>query len=181
MIELMTNTSIANRNLPLEKGNDSHTFCTFRLGGDLFGADTLVVKEVTPLPPMTPIPHAASAVRGYVNLRGQIFLVLDLNCLLGRNPTQIGVDTRLVVFRPDLGDPFGVLVDCIGDIVTLRGDQIEQHPSAALAKDAEIDMRYDEELIMGIGKLDRELLSILNARQFLPCVEKSMRNSLRKQ
>jgi purine-binding chemotaxis protein CheW len=147
------------------------TYTTFRLRGGLFGTATSVVKEVTALPPLTPIPHAPAAVRGYVNLRGHIVLVVDLNCLLRREPMALGPDSRLVVFQPDLGDAFGVMVERIGDIVALSAEQIETHHAGNAASGSELSDWPAEELICGVGKLDGELLSILDARRLRPCLE----------
>jgi purine-binding chemotaxis protein CheW len=143
-------------------------FCTFRLGAALFGVDVRLVKEVTTPPPLTPIPHAPPAVRGYVNLRGQVHLVLDLRRLLKMEAAVFGPETRLVLFKPALGDPFGVLVDRIGDIVELRPDQLEDR------RPDETNGAPDTELVSGIGKLDGELLLLLDARKLLPSVERAI-------
>lgn len=150
------------------------TYCTFRLRDGLFGAETHLIKEVTALPPVTPIPHAPAAVRGYVNLRGHIVLVLDLSCLLQREPATLGPENRLVVFKPELGDTFGVLVERIGDIVELNTEQIETHRAGKTAGGSEVGLLPEEELIRGVGKLDGELLLILEARELLPCLERAV-------
>ncbi|HYT93240.1 MAG TPA: chemotaxis protein CheW [Gemmataceae bacterium] len=139
----------------------ARTFCTFRLGQSLFGIDIGLVKEVTTLTPLTPIPHAPAAAAGYVNLRGHVHLVLDLKRLLGLGATQPGPESLLVVFKPALGDPFGVLADRVGDIVSLRQDQIEESGSAEATAP-------HGGLVSGLGKLDGELLVLLDARKFLP-------------
>jgi purine-binding chemotaxis protein CheW len=149
----------------------ARTYCSFRLGGGLFGVDALAVKEIAVLPSLTPIPHAPDAVRGCVNLRGQIVLVLDLNCLLHAEQLALGSDTRLVVFRASLGDPFGVLVDRIGDVVELSDDRIEKHAGGTYPSEARGTTPSVEALISGIGKLDHELLTILDARKLLPHIE----------
>jgi purine-binding chemotaxis protein CheW len=147
------------------------TYATFRLGDDLFGTATSVVKEVTAVPPLTPIPHSPSAVRGYVNLRGHIVLVVDLNCLLQRAPTALGPESRLIVFKPELGDTFGILVERIGEIVGLSPEQIETQHLGKAAGGSELGSGRDDELICGVGKLDRELLSIVDAHRLRPCLE----------
>jgi chemotaxis signal transduction protein len=156
----------ANKALPIQA---AQAFCTFRLEERLFGLDVRWVKEVAIPPPITSIAHAPNSVRGYVNLRGQIQLVIDLRCLLGMAPTPLHTDTRLVLFKPVLGDPFGVLVDRIGDIVQLRPDQIEDQ------KPEESGEAREDNFIGGIGKLDGELLILLDTGRLLPCVERSMR------
>lgn len=149
----------------------AHTYCTFQLQGGLFGIDALAVKEISILPSLTPIPHAPSSVRGYVNLRGQIFLVLDLNRLLQLGETTLGFDMRLIVFRASLGDPCGILVDGIGDMVELSADRIEKHQNTAPLCEKTAESLLQEELIAGVGKLDSGLLTLLDAGKFLPRIE----------
>jgi purine-binding chemotaxis protein CheW len=145
----------------------TRTFCTFRLGDGLFGLDAVLVQSVNLPPPLTPLPQAPAAVRGYANLRGQIHLILDLKELLKREPTQPGPDTRLVVFKAALGDPFGVLIDQVGGVAALRPDQIEAD------RPAENDLPAAG-LVCGVGKLDGELITLLDAGKILPAVEQSL-------
>ena len=127
----------------------------------------MLVQSVNLPPPLTPLPHAPAAVRGYVNLRGQIYLILDLKELLKLGSVQAGPDTRLIVFKAVLGDPFGVLIDRVGGVATLRPDQIEA------ARPAEIDSPAVG-LVCGVGKLDGELITLLDAGKVLPAVERSL-------
>jgi purine-binding chemotaxis protein CheW len=147
--------------------SQDRTFCTFHLGDGLFGLDAMLVQSVNLPPPLTPLPHAPAAVRGYVNLRGQIHLILDLKELLKLGSVQAGPDTRLIVFKAVLGDPFGVLIDRVGGVVSLGSDQIEA------GRPAETDSPADA-LVCGVGKLDGELITLLDARKVLPAVERSL-------
>jgi purine-binding chemotaxis protein CheW len=149
----------------------ARTYCTFHVQGGLFGVDALAVKEIAVVPPLTPIPHAPEAVRGYVNLRGQIVLVLDSHAILHGGELSIGPETRLAVFRAHLGDPFGMLVDRIGDIVELSGERIEKTKNGAASREGSGDSPANEELFLGVGKLDYGLLTILDAGKFLPHLE----------
>jgi chemotaxis signal transduction protein len=144
------------------------SFCTFYLGEAVYGIDIRLLRDVNAVPPVTRIPHAPEAVRGYVNLRGQIQLVLDLRVLLGLALTTIGPETRLILFQPALGDPFGVLVDRIGDIVTLAKGQIEERRKAETTGDE----TAQEELIEGFGKLEKELFNIVDGHKLLPRIER---------
>jgi purine-binding chemotaxis protein CheW len=151
--------------------------CTCRLAGRLFGFDLRSVKEVTTPATFTPIPHAPAVVHGYQNLRGHIFLVLDLRLLLGLEAAPVTPDSRLVLFKPSAGESFGVLVDQIGDIVTLNNDQIEswrpEEPGATGG-----DVVRATELIEGIGKLEGELLVLLAAHKLLDVVARVMEERL---
>ena len=81
--------------------------------------------------------------------------------------TESGPDTRLVVFKAALGDPFGVLIDRVGGVAALRPDQIEAD------RPAETDSPADG-LVCGVGKLDGELITLLDAGKILPAVERSL-------
>jgi purine-binding chemotaxis protein CheW len=145
----------------------SRPVCTFRLGEGLYGFDVPLVQSVNVPPPLTPVPHAPPPVRGCVNLRGQIHLVLDLKRLLRMEGTAVGPDTRLVVFKPALGDPFGVLVDRVGDIVRLRPDEVETRRPAEVPKGVEVCPLDGDDLVLGVGKPSGELLTLLDARKLL--------------
>ncbi len=147
------------------------SYTTFRLRAHWFGVPTAVVKEVTLVPPLTPVPHAPGAVRGYVNLRGHIVLVVDLNFLLYRCPEDLDADTRLIVFKPQLGDACSILVQRIGDMVELDAAQIESYRTGSEADSQDAGLLPEEELIQGVGKLDGHLLLILDAHRLPSCLE----------
>jgi chemotaxis signal transduction protein len=152
--------------MPNPDDGPTRSLFTFRLGEALFGIDVHLVKEVAVLPRVTRIPQAPPAVFGCVNLRGQIHLVLDLKQMLGLGSTQEGPDTRLVLFKQVLGDPFGILADRIGDMVQLPEDKIEDHYSAAPT-----EALPGDGLVSQVGKLPTELLLILDGNQLLPVLE----------
>src|SRR3954471_14943931 len=100
-------------------------FCTFRVGGRLYGVDILDVKEVTAETTYTRVAHAPDEVLGLVNIRGHIYLVLDLRRLLGLPATEVTGESRLLLFKPSVGSAFGVVVDEISEIQTADPDRIE--------------------------------------------------------
>jgi chemotaxis signal transduction protein len=150
-------------------------YCTFRLAGHLFGFDIRAVREVNTQTACTPVRQAPPEVRGYVNLRGNIVLVLDLRRLLGMEPAPVTPDSRLIVFKPAVGDSFGVLVDAVGDIATLHEDLTENwHAGEAPRVEEETGARRAAELVTGIGKLEGELLVLVDAHKLLGAVAESV-------
>jgi len=140
---------------------------TFRIGVYLFALQLEQVREVTLPPPLTPIPHASGIVGGYVNLRGTIHLVIDLRKMLNQPlPTQFH-DQRLVLLESPGADPFGILVDAIGDIERLPTNQIEPPGSAMVELPG-------EQLLIGIGKRQGELCLLLDANRLMPLLEQSL-------
>jgi purine-binding chemotaxis protein CheW len=150
-------------------------YCTFRLGGRLFGFDILAVKEVNTHTKFTPVPHAPAAVRGYVNLRGDIALVVDLRQLLGLEPLEVSADTRLIMFKASAGDSLGVLVDEIGSIARVEADAIEAwRADEQPGVDEAAEVWQAGELVTGVGKLEGELLIILEPRKLVKAVAELM-------
>ena len=141
-------------------------FCTFRIGERLFGVDILDVREINPDVTFTPIFHAPKAVKGYVNIRGQIHLILDLRLMLGHSAAEIGEMSRLVLFKPNVGDSFGILVDRIGDVLEADESLIEDRRKEEKGVPDGIERRS---LALGAGvcKLEQGLLVILNSRALL--------------
>ena len=143
-------------------------FCTFRLSERLYGVDIHDVKEINTETDFTPIFHAPSQIRGYINIRGQIYLLLDLRNIFGFDIKEIDNNNRVVLFMHEVGDPFGVLVDRIDDVVTVDVDLIENRRKKQETHD---DLnRRGVDVGDGVCKLQNELLIILNARKLLNAV-----------
>lgn len=147
-------------------------FCTFRIAERLFGVDILDVKEINPEAVFTPIFHAPKEVEGYVNIRGQIYLILNLRLLLGFEKKAVDDASRLVLFKPKVGEPFGILVDSIGDVVDVDVAQIEDHDKnkQGLSKSGK---RKSADLWDGVCKLEEGLLVVLNSRNLLKNIGKT--------
>jgi len=148
----------------------SELYCTFRVDRRLFGVPIRDVREVTTETTSTRIPHAPPEVAGYVNIRGHIHLALDLRRLLGLPAGTTGQDHRLVLFQPGVGAAFGVLVDEVGDIVTVEESESEELATSA----ADLSVAERAHLVTRLCKLPDELLAVLDPRRFLPLVEQAL-------
>ena len=151
----------------------AHQYCTFWAAGRLLGVDILDVKEINMETNFTPVYHAPEQVRGYVNIRGQIYLILDLKMILGRGQAELLPTSRLVLFKPSVGDAFGVLVDRVGDVVEVDQDSIEdrrRNSQGSMPENAERRGTQDD-LVEGVCKLQGVLLVVLNAYRLLKYVE----------
>jgi purine-binding chemotaxis protein CheW len=118
----------------------SRLVCTFTVQGLLLGLPVADVQEVLREPEVTPIPGAPAAVRGLVNLRGDIIVATDLRRRLALPArTGDGSAMSLVVRTPD--------------------------GPAALAADAppETLEAHLRDLAVGVHELDDGLLVVLDA------------------
>ncbi len=153
------------------KSEATRLFCSFRIAGQLFGVDILDVKEVTTETTSTRIAHAPEEMLGLVNIRGHIYLALDLRRLLGMPASPVTSESRLVLFKPGIGNSFGVVVDEISEIHSVDSDHIEAYSSSH--RESIISKVSRVELITAICRLPDELLVILDSRRFLNVVEQN--------
>ncbi len=153
------------------KTNDSSIsrFCTFRLAGRLYGVDIKDVKEINTEISFTPIFHAPEEIMGYINIRGQIYLLLDPRKIFDFTDKEIDETNRVVLFMPHVGEPFGVLVDSIEDVVTVDENMIENRRQNEQKVPEGIERRAAD-VGEGVCKLHEELLIILNAERLLKSV-----------
>ena len=148
----------------MSESNGKCLYCTFRLAGRLFGVDVGLVKEVSTRTGLTPVPLASASVLGLVNLRGQLHLVLDLRRLLGLGESVVTPESRLVIFKPAVGEAFGVLADAVGDVVRLGAGQVERY--------ADADPARADGLLVGVGKNEGALMVLMDPYRLLESVNR---------
>ncbi len=156
---------------------EDRQFCTFWISERRFGVDILDVKEINSELGFTPIFHAPREVRGYVNIRGEIYLVLDLRLILGFESKEVDSLSKAILFDPEAGEAFGVLVDRIGDIVTVNETQIENRRAEDRGPPAEGADRRKLDLGGGVCKLEDELLVIVKSRSLLNIITQLCSNA----
>lgn len=122
-----------------------------RIEGQLIGLPIKSVRDVFSISSMTPVPRADRAVAGLVNLRGHIVTILDLGYLLNsRKPGVRKAHEPMAVGVEWQGEVFGLVVDEIGDVLSLRTDKSESVP----ANIGQSWTRYTRR----VHKLDQELM-----------------------
>jgi purine-binding chemotaxis protein CheW len=138
--------------------NNMRTFCTFHLGELCLGIPVNEVQEVIRSHAMTRVPLANEAIRGLINLRGQIVTAIDLRNVLKLQPRCSEALPMNVVVR-DGDQAVSLLVDHIGDVVEVGEQSFELPPSTLCAQ-----LR---ELITGAYKLPERLLLVLNIQHVI--------------
>jgi purine-binding chemotaxis protein CheW len=130
--------------------------CTFYLSGHYLGVDVLRVQEVIRSQMMTPVPLADAAVRGLINLRGQIVTAIDLRRRLGFPDRADGAEPVNVVVQTEEG-AVSLLVDEIGDVVEVLESAFERLPETVRG--------MPRELTQGAYKLSDRLLLVLDVER----------------
>jgi twitching motility protein PilI len=80
-------------------------------GGEAWLVDLSDAGEVLPVPPITPLPLTRPWFRGVVNIRGNLYSVVDFPGFLGRSPVALGEQARLLL----LGERFRVAAALLVD------------------------------------------------------------------
>jgi purine-binding chemotaxis protein CheW len=136
----------------------SHTsrqFCTFHVGNLFLGIEVQQVQEVIRYLEMTRVPLASVAVRGLINLRGQIVTAIDLRQRLDM-PLRGEAERAMNVVVREGDNAVSLLVDRIGDVLELDDQHLEPPPSTIGANVSG--------LIVGAYKLPGRLLLVLDTK-----------------
>lgn len=100
---------------------------TFTIAGAHYGVDMLRVQEVLRGQARTTIPLAGAGVAGFINLRGQVVLTIDLRTRLGIEAPPADLEPMMFVVRVD-GEPISLLVDDVGDVLDVEGRALQAPP-----------------------------------------------------
>lgn len=133
-------------------------FSSFFVDGLFFGIEVAKVQEVMGAVYMTPVPLAPPAVRGLINLRGQIVTSIDLRCCLQLNERPADqVPVNLILYTDD--GCTSLLVDDVGEVLEVDETTFEPPPETLQGR--------PRELIRGAYKLDNRLMHVLDVERTL--------------
>lgn len=105
----------------------STEFVTVYVGDQVFGLPIGCVQDVFHVSAITPVPLAPYEVAGLLNLRGRVLTALCLRRLL-RLPAAPEIN-RMVVGIEQSGESFGLLVDKVGEVLSLPIAERQPAPS----------------------------------------------------
>lgn len=146
----------------LTAADTTQQLATFWLGELLLGIDIVAIREINRVVEITPVPDAPAAVKGVVNLRGDVVTILDLRTLLGLEHVELTSQSRLIVI-PMEEEVVGLIVDRVTDVATVTTDDEVPLP----ANMGGIDSRY----FTGVYKLNNDLLVVLDVAAALAVTE----------
>ncbi len=161
-------------NLPVEaqttevvelQGDNTEQFVTFYFGQHFFGLPIDDVIEINKALDITPVPLAPAYVAGVVNLRGQILTAVHLAQKVGLHvhypkdeddaEEKKGHKYNNVIMG-NREEPVSLLVERIGDVMSVPRNRIEPPPAIIEGVDAKYVSR--------VCKLKGELLIILDPK-----------------
>ena len=131
-------------------------FVTFLIANETYAVPAKAVREVVRWTPVTRVPNASPAVKGVMNLRGEIVSVLDVRTSLGLPVVEPTDRTCIVVVTAQDADRrlhVGLIVDTALDVTHIA--EPEQEHDALIAG----------EHVQGIARTKAGLIILLDVNR----------------
>jgi purine-binding chemotaxis protein CheW len=134
-------------------------YVTAAIGEQLFGLPIARVQDVFVPQRLALVPLAGPEIAGLINLRGRIVTMIDMRRRLDLKACEGGARAMMAIGVEYKGESYGLLIDEIGEVVTLAAASREDNP-----------INLDERLARvssGVHRLDGRLLVVLDVERVL--------------
>ncbi len=141
----------------------------FNLEDEVFAIEIAHIREVLEPREFTRIPYMPDFIRGAVNVRGSVEMVVDMRGVLGMPRMEVTDASRVVILETSFAGEIvalGALVDSVNSVTKIHPDRIEAPPETA--------GRWRSELIKGIGGVDDRFIIILDVMEIHAFIESSL-------
>ncbi len=142
------------RNLAAHSSEDLEDYVTFRIRDQMFGLPVLRVQDILTPNQIAPVPLAPPEVKGSINLRGRIVTVIDVRIRLGLPERDQKDGQSMGVTVEQDNELYTLLVDKIGDVISLSRELYEKNPGT-------LDPVW-REFSNGVFRLDENLMVVLD-------------------
>lgn len=141
-------------------GNNRLELLLFRLSGrQRYGINVFKVREVVSCPEMTKFPNAHPSVRGVINMRGNTFMVVDLQHAIGMEPIQNTQGCSIIVTEYNRKMQ-GFLVPSIEHIVNKNWEEVNPPPKMSGKSHYLTAVTYVDDSIVEILDVEKVLFEI---------------------
>ncbi len=143
---------------------NENKFLSFQLGTETYALEILNIREIIGLIDITPLPQTPEYVNGVINLRGRIIPVVALRPRFGLATVEHDEATCIIVVEVGGKDgadscQIGIIVDTVSEVCNIPKERIEQSPKFGCS--------VDTEFIMGMGKLNDQVIILLDIERVL--------------
>jgi purine-binding chemotaxis protein CheW len=133
-------------------------FVTFTVAGQTFGLPIARVQDVFKPSRITRVPLAGAEIAGVLNLRGRIVTAIDMRQRIEADRRENGA-TAMAIGIEAKGESFGLLVDAVGEVLSLPDAEREPNPINLGGNLAALSD--------GVYRLDDHLLVVLDVDRIL--------------
>ena len=142
-----------------QEAEAARKFLLFHLGDEEYGVDIHHVQSIEELQKITVVPDLPPAMKGVINLRGQVIPVMDLRVRF--RIAEKKYDDRTCIIILHLSEiTLGIIVDTVSEVKDIPDDQIE--PAATLG-----DLGSRDRYVQGLGKVGKDVKILLDVTRIL--------------
>ncbi|MBV0932964.1 chemotaxis protein CheW [Marinobacterium weihaiense] len=160
---------MANTEQVVAEATGSDQYLTFQVLGERYAVNILDIKEIIEVTQMTRVPMALAAVRGVMNLRGNVAPVIDLAQRFHETPTELDRRTVILVVQIEVEGEWqvmGMLAQEVNEIVEIQADQFQPAP--------EFGAGIRQSFIRHMAQLDGRFIVLLDLARVLSVSELSV-------
>lgn len=140
------------------KNSEERQLAIFEIGSIFCALPVEHIQEIKNHLTITPVYNAPQYVSGIANLRGQVITILNLRRIFALESMNYDSNRRIMVVNSQ-GEPVGLLIDKMMDIVYAKKKEIQPTPS-------NIDRKVSS-YFLGIYMMDEKLLALLDLDKIL--------------
>lgn len=133
-------------------------FVIFKLGEERYAVDILNVGGISEFRDVTKVPNAPYFIDGIINLRGDIIPIVSLKKRFNIPEKAADADTRIII-NNIRGKDMGFVVDEASQVIKIDDADIEDAP--------DIIKGADRQYISGVGKVNEQIVILLNLEKIL--------------
>jgi purine-binding chemotaxis protein CheW len=137
-------------------------YLTFSMADEEYGIGILKIKEIIGMMPVTTVPRTPEFVKGVINLRGKVILVVDLRLRFGMESIDYTDRTCIIVveIQGTAGTvQIGIVVDAVSEVLNVNSEDIEDTPT--------FGTKLDTDYILGMAKMEESVKILLDIDQVL--------------
>lgn len=145
----------------------------FLLGKEQFAIDLFDVKEIVEYTRVTELPNTPPHIKGVIDLRGEIYTILDLKAKLKvKNDIEVkDEDTKVIVLDEKItNSKIGIMVDDVQNVTTFSTSQIDNSSVSIGVKDTCI-IGIIRKLMKVNGRDITDLVILIDIKKLLNDIE----------
>ncbi|MGK0290073.1 MAG: purine-binding chemotaxis protein CheW [bacterium] len=127
---------------------------SFKLDGVDYGIDLFKVKEIVDMQQVNSIPRSPDFIEGVINLRGDVFPLIDLRKRLGVTAGDYSNCKIIIMILGKKKKGVGFIVDSISSVVRLDSDHISKVPPVKLEN-------INQEFMLGVAEVSEGEMLVL--------------------
>lgn len=141
-----------------EEDTQKGKYLTFALGLEQYAIEIRHVVDIIGIQEITQVPHQPEYVMGVINLRGKIIPTMDVRRRF--NKEAIAYNERTCIIVVELNSiSVGLIVDTVLEVIAIPDDQIAEPPA--------FNSDFKNKFILGIGKVQNEIIILLDCHKLL--------------